>query len=193
MTTANGKGDHVTKLCRLGVLCLICTEHPLRTEQHRATDIHYNYIVMAHSIVTEVSSDLRSQLRTRNAQYTPAYETIPKTCLDTTSPPRNLPWIVPFGAVHNMKALADRLLQSVLLPVFTSVIHAISDSEEEMIGEQSSIGRLVQEGWWRMVKPTRKMNNKAEYSLVFGGLFQPMRRQEKLIHQQEYKYRVYTI
>jgi hypothetical protein len=56
---------------------------------------------MTRSIVTEVSPDLCSQLRTRNAQYTPAYETIPKTCLDTTPPPRNLSWIVPFGAVHN--------------------------------------------------------------------------------------------
>jgi hypothetical protein len=60
-----------------------------------------HYIAMTHSIVTEVLSNLRSQLRTRNAQYTPAYETIPKTCPDTTPIPRNLPWTVPFGAVHN--------------------------------------------------------------------------------------------
>jgi hypothetical protein len=67
----------------------------------QAKHIHHIYIAMIHSIVTKVRQDLRSQLRTRNAQYTPAYETIPKTCLDTTPPPRNLPWIVPFGAVHN--------------------------------------------------------------------------------------------
>jgi hypothetical protein len=36
---------------------------------------------MIHSIVTKVLSNLRSQLRTRNAQYTPAYETFPRLAL----------------------------------------------------------------------------------------------------------------
>ena len=44
------------------------------TLQHCNYDSHC-YIVMTRSIVTDVSSDLRSQLRTRNAQYTPAYST----------------------------------------------------------------------------------------------------------------------
>ena len=59
------------------------------------------YIVMTRSIVTRVSSDLRSQLRTRNAQYTSVYETIPNTCLDTSPIPRNHLGSCPFGAVHN--------------------------------------------------------------------------------------------
>jgi hypothetical protein len=54
----------VTGLYLLSALYLIYTEHPPRIEQYRATNIHYDYIVITRPIVTEVSSNLRSQLRT---------------------------------------------------------------------------------------------------------------------------------
>ena len=60
ITTTNREKDHVTELYRLSVLCLIYIEHPLGIEQYIVTDIYYDCIVMARSIVTEVSSNLRS-------------------------------------------------------------------------------------------------------------------------------------
>ena len=60
ITITNRERDHVTKLYRLSVLCLICIEHPLKIEQYRVTNIYYDYIVITRSIVTEVSSNLRS-------------------------------------------------------------------------------------------------------------------------------------
>ena len=60
ITITNRERDHVTELYRLGVLCLIYIEHPLKIEQYRVTNIYYDYIVMIYSIVTKVSSNLRS-------------------------------------------------------------------------------------------------------------------------------------
>ena len=60
ITTTNRRRDHVTLLYRLSALYLIYIEHPPEIEQYRATNIYYDYIVIARSIVTKVLSNLRS-------------------------------------------------------------------------------------------------------------------------------------